>query len=254
MMRARCSQRTARGGRAMCAHWCTWLVGSAHAAHAVKNVGGHQPGARLRRHQPGRRQQRQREQRDVAVQIEEAAAEHVVRVDVVDTERAQEARPDHRPRLVPPGIRDPVDDARREVGDHAGGQHHDRQPPGQPDRRGKPDDQQRQRGRGRDEAGELDGLDAREPADRAGGAAAPVGGRSAMRAGRSSMDFLGARRRPISRSAGRGPSRRRGGRRTAGRPAPWDPRSSRSCRRAASPAGSSSDSRRQRYRHLRTGW
>ena len=45
MTRARCSQRTGRGGRAMCAHWCTWLVGSAHAAQAVKNVAADEPGA-----------------------------------------------------------------------------------------------------------------------------------------------------------------------------------------------------------------
>ena len=104
----------------------------------------------------------------------------------------------------------------------------------------------------RDEAGELDRL-GRARAGREGGRS---GGAGRLRVGDEDgpklHGSLGARRPPISRPAGRGPSRRRDGRRTAGRPAPWDPRSSRCVRRASSPEGSSSGSPRQRYRHLRS--
>ena len=142
----------------MCAHWCTWLVGSAHAAQAVKNVAATSPARDSVGSSHAVARSGSVEQRHVAVQVEEAAAEHVARVHVVDTERAQWARPYHRPGLVPPRIGDPVDDAGHEVGDHAGGQHHDWQPPGQTDCRANPDHQQCQRSDRRDEAGEFHGL------------------------------------------------------------------------------------------------
>ena len=72
---------------------------------------------------------RNRHCRHVAVRVEKAAPEEVVRVQVMHAKRYEQPRPDHRQIGAAPGIGAPVDHARRKVGDRDAPDEHERYPP-----------------------------------------------------------------------------------------------------------------------------
>ena len=139
----------------MCAHWCTWSQRPSGKSDKRCRADGRQ--GVVKGHEKRGYQDRQRQHRSVAVAVDEAATQEIIRVDMMDAKRAKEAPPDHVHVIAAPCVCRPMDDARHQIRGQADSHDDDWRPPAQADRHPQAERVRNQERAGTDPADQPDG-------------------------------------------------------------------------------------------------